>query len=103
MVQDYAADLSQPRSTAKLARYTGVSVRTLQNISWRVSGQSVMRYVRQRRLELAHQMLTDATPDHTTVTHIAFRCGFYELGRFAVAYRHKFGRSPSTTLRYDTA
>jgi AraC-like DNA-binding protein len=45
-----------------------------------------------------HQELADAGAD-TTVTAVALRWGFGHLGRFAVAYRRKYGRSPSDTLR----
>jgi len=34
-----------------------------------------------------------------TVTDIALRSGFLELGRFSVEYRQMFGESPSETLR----
>jgi AraC family ethanolamine operon transcriptional activator len=34
-----------------------------------------------------------------TVTKIATRLGFRELGRFSVEYREMFGESPSATLR----
>ncbi|WP_414688000.1 helix-turn-helix domain-containing protein [Mycobacterium sp.] len=34
----------------------------------------------------------------TTVSDTAYRWGFAHLGRFAVAYRNKFGESPSETL-----
>jgi hypothetical protein len=35
----------------------------------------------------------------TTVTRIATDHGFWELGRFSVAYRTLFGETPLTTLR----
>jgi AraC-like DNA-binding protein len=34
-----------------------------------------------------------------TVSEIAMRFGFSELGRFSVEYRKVFGQSPSATLR----
>jgi AraC-like DNA-binding protein len=35
----------------------------------------------------------------TTVTSVALDSGFAHLGRFAAAYRHHYGESPSETLR----
>ncbi|MBK8211023.1 MAG: helix-turn-helix domain-containing protein [Rhodospirillales bacterium] len=34
----------------------------------------------------------------TTVTDVAFDCGFFHLSRFAERYRHTFGEPPSSTL-----
>jgi AraC-like DNA-binding protein len=52
---------------------------------------TAMRLARARRA-LLHP---DAT---TTVTGVAMRCGFVELGRFSVQYRQRFGERPSETL-----
>ena len=35
----------------------------------------------------------------TTVSDVAYRWGFNHLGRFAAHYEHKFGETPSHTLR----
>jgi transcriptional regulator GlxA family with amidase domain len=49
------------------------------------------------RLRHAREML--ATPDHeTSVTSVAFVCGFGNLGHFARDYRETFGERPSETL-----
>jgi AraC family ethanolamine operon transcriptional activator len=37
-----------------------------------------------------------------TVTAVAMRCGFRELGRFAAAYRATFGESPSETMGHSS-
>ena len=48
----------------------------------------------------AHAALRDADPgDGTTVTEVALRFGFAHTGRFAAAYRRRYGQTPSATLR----
>jgi AraC-like DNA-binding protein len=57
------------------------------------------RYLWMRRMNLARLALWNAHLEKTTVTEIATNYGFWELGRFSVAYRSLFGESPSTALR----
>ena len=48
----------------------------------------------------AHRALQEADPSQgATVAEIAARWGFSHPGRFAVDYRHVYGRHPSETLR----
>jgi AraC-like DNA-binding protein len=57
------------------------------------------RYLMLRRMGLARRALRAGATDKTTVTDVAMRYGFWQLGRFAVAYRSSFGETPSATLQ----
>jgi transcriptional regulator GlxA family with amidase domain len=63
---------------------------------------SPQRYMRAERLEGARRALSQKDGQPTTVTGVATRYGFYELGRFAATYRNAFGEAPSETLRGTT-
>lgn len=86
-------------SIPELARQNGVPERTLRTAFQRCYGLSPVEYIRCYRLHQARQLLLRSCPDETTVTRIAFRLGFWDLGRFAGAYRQLFGERPSETLR----
>ena len=58
-----------------------------------------IRYLTLRRMHLVHRALLRADASSATVTSIATGHGFWELGRFSVAYRALFGELPSETLR----
>ena len=77
----------------------GVSERTLRVCCEEHLGMGPIRYLWLRRIHLARRALMLADPATTTVTQIATDHGFWELGRFAVAYRKLFGESPSASLR----
>jgi AraC-like DNA-binding protein len=82
-----------------LARAAGMSVRSLQEGFRRHVGVTPMAYLQQVRLSRANAALREADPVRVTVAAVAHRWGFAHLGRFASAYRARFGESPSETLR----
>jgi AraC-like DNA-binding protein len=86
-------------SVADLAAIGGMSVRSLQEGFRRHIGCTPMSHLQQVRLTRAHDDLRQADPARTTVAAIAHRWGFAHLGRFASAYRARFGQPPSETLR----
>ncbi|HEY1430257.1 MAG TPA: helix-turn-helix domain-containing protein [Stellaceae bacterium] len=93
------ANSEGPLYMAELCAAAGVSYRTLRICCQEHLGMGPKRYLLLRRMHLAWRALRQADPATTTVTEIATDYGFWELGRFSVAYRSFFGESPSATLR----
>jgi AraC-like DNA-binding protein len=89
----------RPFTVADLAQIAGMSVRSLQEGFRRHVGCAPMTYLQQVRLGRAHDALRHGDPTRVTVAAVAHRWGFAHLGRFASAYRSRFGQSPSETLR----
>jgi AraC-like DNA-binding protein len=86
-------------SVGDLAGIAGMSVRSLQEGFRRHLGCTPMTYLQGVRLERARDSLRRSDPSRVTVAAVAHRWGFAHLGRFASAYRARFGESPSETLR----
>ena len=84
---------------AELSSAAGVGERTLRTCCHEHLGMSSTRYLWLRRMHLARRGLRIADPAATTVTEVATTYGFWELGRFSVAYRSLFGESPLAALR----
>jgi AraC-like DNA-binding protein len=84
---------------AELCAAAGASDRTLRACCQEHLGMGPMRYLWLRRMHLARRALRMADPTAASVTDIAMNYGFWELGRFSVAYRSLFGESPSVALR----
>jgi transcriptional regulator GlxA family with amidase domain len=93
------ANLDKPVPIAQLCELTAVSPRTVARAFRAVHGTTPSRYVHALRLAEARRALLAADAEGLSVTQVAMRCGFHELGRFAVHYRATFGESPSETLR----
>ena len=83
-----------------IAEAAHVGPRALQRAFRRAMDTTPLGYLRSIRLERAHEQLVAADGDDgTTVVAVAARWGFGHPGRFAGAYRARYGRSPSETLR----
>jgi AraC-like DNA-binding protein len=76
----------------------GVSSRTLQACCHEHLGMGPKHYLLLRRMNLARWALRQSAPEAASVTEIATRYGFWQLGRFAVEYQSLFGEPPSATL-----
>jgi AraC-like DNA-binding protein len=76
-----------------------VSERTLRVACEEHLGMGPIRYLALRRMHLVRRALLGADASTATVTRLATDHGFWELGRFSVAYRKLFGESPSQSLR----
>ena len=94
-----AAEPKRPLYLAEICAATGVSERTLRNCCHEHLGMGPTRFLWLRRMHLTRRALQRADAKTTSVTAIAGDHGFWELGRFSVAYRSLFGESPSATLR----
>jgi transcriptional regulator GlxA family with amidase domain len=97
------ANLETTTSVARLCRAAGVTPRTLARAFRAVHGTTPVRHLHVLRLSEARQTLLAKGAGRSSVTEVATRFGFRELGRFAGEYRAQFGESPSETLRRSCA
>jgi len=89
----------RPLYMPQLCTTVGASYTMLRDCCQDYLGMSPKRYLWLRRMHLVRRALRIADAEKTTVTEIATDYGFWELGRFAVAYRSVFGEAPSVALR----
>jgi AraC-like DNA-binding protein len=82
-------------TVADLARLSGMSARSLQYAFQERFQVSPMQFLRQVRLDRVHDDLAGGAG---SVADIAAYWGFTNPGRFARAYRDRFGEFPATTL-----
>jgi AraC-like DNA-binding protein len=98
------AEPDLPWTVGDLAKRAGLSTRALQYGFAAQTGLSPMAYLREVRLRRADADLRAEVglraAGGTTlgVAGIASRWGFTNFGRFAAAYRARYGRAPSETL-----
>lgn len=92
------ANYASPLTLDDVASAAGVPVRTLLEGFRRFRPDSPMRYLRNRRLDAARQLLLARRSGERTIS-VAMDVGFGHYGRFAAAYFQRFGEKPSDTSR----
>ena len=91
-----------PLRVTELARDMGLTIRSLETAFQSCVGMPPAKYLRRARLNRVHKDLLEHGPSDTTVTDLAMRHGFTELGRFAGEYRRVFNEKPVQTLHRRT-
>lgn len=91
------ANWDQPVRIEDLCAVTGVGARAIFAAFARSRGYTPMAFAKSIRLKHAHKLLS-RPDDNTSVTAVAFRCGFSNLGHFAKDFGNVFGERPSETL-----
>lgn len=94
VVEEIEREPDRGYSLTDLARSAGMSARALQYAFQERFEISPMQFLRQVRLDRAHVDLVQGTG---TVAEVAAYWGFTNPGRFARAYRDRFGESPVDT------
>src|SRR5215212_3621120 len=82
-------------SIAELCRKAGLRHWTLLRAFQAIHATTPHRYLLALRLDEVRRTLMSPQTQFETVTQVATRFGFHELGRFASQYRLRFDESPS--------
>ena len=86
-------NLTNPPSLDELARQAGLNEFLLRQGFRHCFDTTVFGILRERRLELAKQLLAE---QDISVTEAAYRVGYASLPSFSQAFKRKFGISPKT-------
>lgn len=86
-------------TVAELCAACEVPRRTLNRAFQDSLGMGPATYLRRVRLNRARRALQEERVRPATVSGVAFKLGFWHLGRFAEQYKELFGESPHDTIR----
>lgn len=84
-------DFANPPGLQELASRVGMNRSQLNSIFRSVFGDTVFGMVRKARLECARKMLEDG---NSTVTEVAYECGFSSPSHLTVSFSKTFGMAP---------
>ena len=92
------ANWDNPINIPAMAKLANVSARSLFRQFKQDRGYTPADFAKRVRLNRAREMLEQPS-DGASVTQIALKCGFQNLGHFARDFRLSFGELPSETFR----
>lgn len=92
------ANWDKPLTVEVLADAINASVRSVFHTFKATRGYSPTSFLKRVRLQHARMILSDPGASHS-VTDVAYRCGFGNLGHFAKYYFREFNELPSETLK----
>jgi AraC family ethanolamine operon transcriptional activator len=95
----HAEGARRPLTVPELAQLAGLSQRVLELTFREEAGVSPRKFLRWTRMNGMQRELQSSNAMTVSVTAVANRWGFTELGRTAVEYKQLFSESPSATLR----
>ncbi|MCQ4122577.1 AraC family transcriptional regulator [Rhodococcus tibetensis] len=98
VIDEIHSDPARAWTAAEMAEIAGVGIRRLQEGFQEYVGVSPRDYLLDVRLERVHADLLRADTS-ATISDVAMRWGFTHTGRFAAAFRKKYGSAPSDVLR----
>lgn len=97
-VQEYLqANAHEPITVEELSFIAGVSLRSLYAGFKEFLNTSPMQYLRELRMERVRAELLSG--EATSVTGVALRWGFAHMGRFSAEYKHRYGETPSQSMK----
>ena len=89
------SNLENPPLSLELAQRVGISDRTLQRGFRKVFGTTVFRYLTDKRMEQAEQLLRQG---NITIAEVGNQVGYANLGHFAIGFKRRFGITPTQCL-----
>jgi len=99
LVEGYIeANWEKPFLIEDMAAMTGSSVRSIYRAFRSTRGYSPSEFLKRQRLLQARNMLL-RTDSMTTVTQVAFACGFSDVSRFSKEFSKAYGEAPSVVNR----
>lgn len=91
------SNLGESITLTKLERISGLSARSLQLMFSRHLNTTPMTWVREQRIQKAHQLLMQQPS--LLVSEVAHLCGYPSAEMFAARYRQRFAQTPSQARR----